>query len=141
MKRFFAGERHDLNLLALSLVVWFLGMGLFMIFQPIYLQELGADPIQIGFIISLSMVVMGFMHIPAGFISDRVSRKTLMILSWAFGCLAALLMALGRNLTVFVLGMLLYSITGSVLTPMNSYISDSKGSWFDNQAYTFISAS
>jgi hypothetical protein len=35
-----------------------------MIFQPIYSQELGADPIQIGFIISLSMVVMGFMHIP-----------------------------------------------------------------------------
>ena len=141
MKRFFAGERRDLNLLALSLVVWSLGEGLFMIFQPIYLQELGADPIQIGFIISLSMVVMGFMHIPAGFISDRVSRKTLMILSWAIGALAALLMALGRNLTVFVLGMLLYSITGSVVAPMNSYVSDSKGTWSDNQAYTFISAS
>src|SRR5450830_420522 len=129
MKRFFAGERRDLNLIALSLVVWSLGEGLFMIFQPIYLQELGAEPIQIGFIISLSMVVMGFMHIPAGFISDRVSRKTLMVLCWVFGCLAALLMALGHNLT------------GSVLTPMNSYISDSKGSWSNNRAYTFISAS
>ncbi len=141
MKRFFADERRDLNLIALSLVVWSLGEGLFLIFQPIYLQELGADPIQIGFIISLSMVVIGFMHVPVGLISDRISRKTLMFLSWAIGCLAALLMALAHNLTVFVMGMLLYSITGSVIAPMNSYISDSKGSWSDNQAFTFISAS
>ncbi len=141
MKRLFAVERHDLNLIALSLVVWSLGEGLFMIFQPIYLQELGADPIQIGFIISLSMVVIGFMHIPAGLISDRVSRKTLMILSWVVGCVAALLMALSRTLSLFVVGMLIYSITGAVIAPMNSYISDSKGSWSDNQAFTFISAS
>jgi MFS family permease len=81
MKRFLAGDRRGLNLVALSLVVWSLGEGLFMIFQPTYLQQLGAVPIQIGFIISLSMVVMGFMHIPAGFISARVRRKTLMISS------------------------------------------------------------
>ncbi len=141
MRCFLNGERRDLNLIALSLVVWSLGEGLFMIFQPIYLQELGANPIQIGFIISLSMVVIGFIQIPVGLISDRVSRKALMILSWAIGCLAALLMALGRTLPIFVLGLLLYNITGSVLTPMNSYISESKGSWSDNQAFTFISAS
>ena len=141
MKRFFAGERRDLYLIALSLVVWSFGEGLFMIFQPIYLQELGADPIQIGFIISLGMVVMGFMHIPVGLISDRVKRKKLMILSWVIGCAAALFMALSRTLTAFVAGMLLYNITSSVVAPMNSYISDSRGSWSDNQAFTFISAS
>ena len=141
MKQLFAHERRDLNLIAFSLVVWSLGEGFFMIFQPIYLQQLGADPIQIGFIISLSMVVIGFMHIPVGLISDRVSRKTLMILNWVMGCLAALLMAIARSLPIFVLGMLIYSITGSVLAPMNSYITDSKGSWSDNQAFTFISAS
>ena len=112
-----------------------------MIFQPIYPQELGADPIQIGFIISLSMVVMGFMHIPAGVISDRVRRRNLMIFSWVFGIATTLLMALARNLSVFVLGMILYNITSAVVAPMNSYISDSKGSWSDNQAFTFISAS
>ena len=64
-----------------------------------------------------------------------------MILSWVIGCIAALLMALSRNLGTFVVGMLLYNITASVLAPMNSYISDSKGSWSDNQAFTFISAS
>jgi MFS family permease len=141
MSSLFTAERRDLNLVALSLVVWSFGEGLFMIFQPIYLQQLGANPIQIGFIISLSMVVIGFMHIPVGLISDRMSRKTLMILSWVIGCLAALLMAISRTLTLFVGGMLLYSITGAVLAPMNSYISDSKGSWSDNQAFTFISAS
>ncbi|HSN94026.1 MAG TPA: MFS transporter [Anaerolineaceae bacterium] len=141
MKRIFASERRDLNLIALSLMVWSLGEGLFMIFQPIYLQELGANPIQIGFIISLSMVVIGLMHIPVGFISDRVSRKKLMVLSWIIGCIAALLMALSRNLLPFVMGMLLYNITGSVIAPMNSYISDCKGTWSDNQAFTFISAS
>jgi MFS family permease len=87
------------------------------------------------------MVVMGFMHIPAGFISDYVRRRNLMIFSWVFGIAAALLMALGRNLSVFILGMVLYNITAAVVAPMNSYISDSKGSWSDNQAFTFISAS
>jgi MFS family permease len=108
-------------------VVWSLGEGLFMIFQPIFLLDLEANLIQIGFIFSLSMNVMGFMFIPVGLIIDRVGRKTLNMFRLVIGCVAVLFMALSRNLITFMLGMLLYNITGSVIAPMNSYVSGSKG--------------
>ncbi|MEA4813117.1 MAG: MFS transporter [Anaerolineaceae bacterium] len=141
MKNLFKSQRRDLNLIALSLAIWSLGEGFFMIFQPIYLEQLGANPIKIGFIISLSMVVIGFMHMPVGLISDHVSRKSIMVCSWVVGTLAALIMGFAQTLTVYVLGLLLYSITGAVIAPMNSYISDCKADWSDHQAFTYISAS
>lgn len=41
----------DLILVAVSLFAWGVGEGLFVYFQPLYLQEFGASPIQIGTII------------------------------------------------------------------------------------------
>jgi hypothetical protein len=37
--------------LGASMFLWGLGESMFLLFQPIYLQQLGADPIQIGVIL------------------------------------------------------------------------------------------
>ncbi len=39
---------RNLLLVALSLFTWGVGEGLFIYFQPIYLQQWGADPLMIG---------------------------------------------------------------------------------------------
>ena len=38
----------DLILVAVSLFTWGLGEGIFIYFQPLYLQKLGASPVAIG---------------------------------------------------------------------------------------------
>jgi len=128
---------RDLKLLSLSLFIWGLGEGLFLFFQPIYLQQLGADPIQIGSILGLIGLALGAAQIPAGYISDRFGVKQLIRLSWVIGTLATAIMALASNLTIYVLGMILYALTGAVVAPMNSYISSVKGQMSIGRALTF----
>lgn len=57
---------RDIKLLSQSLFIWGLGEGLFLFFQPIYLQQLGTDPIQIGSILGLIGIAIGAAQIPAG---------------------------------------------------------------------------
>jgi len=52
--------------LGAALFSWGIGEGMFMLFQPLYLQQLGADPIQIGTILGAFGLVMVMVHIPSG---------------------------------------------------------------------------
>ena len=81
---------RDLLLVTISLFTWGLGEGLFIYFQPIYLQQLGADPIAIGAILGGMGITMTVVHIPAGLISDRFGRRPIMWLSWILGALGYL---------------------------------------------------
>jgi len=45
---------RDLYFVAAALLTWGIGGGMISIFQPLYIQELGADPILIGTILGAS---------------------------------------------------------------------------------------
>jgi MFS family permease len=132
---------RDLRLLALSLFLWGIGEGLFLYLQPIYLTQLGADPLQVGFILSLAGAAMTITHIPAGALADRLGRKSLMTAAWVFGAISCLLMFLATNLWLFVAALLLYSLTGFVMSPMSSYVTEARGPWSVGRALTTVSAS
>jgi hypothetical protein len=55
---------RDLFLVALSLFTWGLGEGMFIFFQPFYLQQLGADPRTIGGILGVVGISMTVAHLP-----------------------------------------------------------------------------
>jgi DHA1 family multidrug resistance protein-like MFS transporter len=139
--KLFDRSRRNLNLLSVSLFVWGLGESLFIIFQPLYLQQLGADSFQIGAILSASLLVMSVIQVPVGLIADRYGRRNLMYASWILGFVAALIMGLAQNLTVFIVGLLLYGLTGGVVGVMNGYVSNARGDWSVGRAVTFVSAS
>ncbi len=125
--------------LGAALFTWGMGEGMFLMFQPIYLQQLGADPIQIGVILGASGAVMTLAHIPAGYLSDVIGRRPMLIASWSTGVVAALIMALANHITVFVIGMLLYGFTAFVVSPMDSYVTAARGNWSVARAITFMS--
>jgi len=131
---------RDLILVAFSLFFWGIGEGLFYNFQPIYLEQLGADPVRIGAILGAVGIVMTVSHIPAGYLSDRIGRKPLMVAAWVSGILSTLTMGLATNMTAFVVGMLLYGFTLFVLSPLNSYVTAARGKWSVGRAFTFIGA-
>ena len=132
---------RDLILVALSLLVWGLGEGTFYSFQPLYLQQLGADPIIIGAILGGYGFAQTLAHVPAGYLADRIGRRPLMWVAWISGLLATWLMALATTLPVFVSGMLLYGLTMFVVSPLNSYITAARGRWTVGRALTAVSAS
>ena len=44
--------------MALALLLWGLGEGLFFYIQPLYIEQLGANPVQIGSVLSAASIVM-----------------------------------------------------------------------------------
>lgn len=130
---------RDLLLVAISLAIWGIGDGLFIYFQPIYLQEWVADPVLIGTILGGMGVAMAVAQIPAGYLSDRLGSRSIMWASWILGTVAAWVMALANSAPAFVVGLLLYGMTGFVMAPMNSYIASVRGNFSVGRALTFVS--
>jgi predicted MFS family arabinose efflux permease len=120
---------------------WGLGEGIFRYFEPLYLQELGADPLAIGGILGFIGLAMASAHIPAGYLSDRIGRRPMMYLAWILGAVAAFLMAVAPNLLLFVLGCAFYHMTSFVIAPVYSYVTAARGNWSVGRAITFIAAS
>jgi MFS family permease len=130
----------DFLLISFSLLAWGLGEGMFIFFEPLYLQELGANPVAIGAIFGAAGLVMTFAHIPAGYLSDRIGRRPMLLVAWGCGVLSTALMALAPSLQVFVLGLLAYSLTAFVISPLNSYITGARGRLSPGRAMTLSSA-
>lgn len=130
---------RNLLLVTISLFAWGMGEGLFIYFQPLYLQEFGADPVMIGGIFGAMGIAMAAFQIPAGYLSDRFGSRSLMWASWLLGTTAAWTMALAGSLPMFVVGLILYGLTSFVIAPMNSYITNVRGNWSIGRALTFSS--
>lgn len=131
---------RDLLIIAVALFTWGVGEGMFFNFQPIYLSQLGADPVQVGSILGAAGLAMMLAHIPAGYIADRLGRRPVLRAAWTIGLLAAALMALARSLPLFVGGLLLYNLTAFVTSPLDSYVTAARGNWTVGRALTLITA-
>jgi MFS family permease len=131
---------RDLRLVGISLLIWGIGEGMFFYFQPLYIQQLGADPVQIGTILGAAGLAMAVAHMPAGALADTLGRKTMMAASWIVGMLSAWMMFLAVSLPAFVLGLLIYSLTAFVMSPMASYVTEARGEWPVARALTTTSA-
>lgn len=131
---------RDLRIISFALMLWGIGEGLFIYFHPLYLNQLGADPVQIGGILGLSGVALAITHLPAGALSDTIDRKTILVAAWAGGMLASLMMFLAPSLPLFITGWVLYSFSGFVMAPMSSYITSARGEWTVTRALTTANA-
>ena len=130
----------NLILIALSLFTWGVGEGMFIYFQPLYLQKWGANPVEIGAILSMMGIAMTVAQAPAGYLADRVGSRPVMWASWVLGTIAAAVMAMAGSLPVFVAGLLTYGLTSFVVAPMNSYITCVRGHWSVERALNTVSA-
>lgn len=131
---------RDLRILGLSALTWGIGEGMFIYFLPIYLQDLGANPLQIGGILGLGALVMTVVQIPAGILADTIGSKTVMLAGWLFAAIAAGVMFVATNLIIFTLGICLYFFAGLMYAPMASYVSAIKSSWTLTRSLATISA-
>jgi len=126
--------------LCISLFTWGVGEGLFFVFQPIYLAQLGADTMTIASVYSAFGAAMTAAHIPAGWLADRIGRKPLLVAAWTWGLVATWIMAFARTLPAFIVGMLVYGLTAFVSSPLNSYVTAECGKLTPARAMTLASA-
>jgi len=132
--------KRDFILVLVSLTIWGIGESAFYYFQPLYLQELGASPLAIGGILGAMGLAMTIVHIPAGYLADRIGRREVMWAAWTIGILTTGIMAAAKTLTVFATGVILYSLTVFVIAPLNSFATAARGRFSVEQAMTTTSA-
>jgi MFS family permease len=135
------GIPRDLAILAVGIFLWGLGEGLFIYFYPLALQYWGIDPLQIGAVLSVLGITMAVVQVPAGYLSDRFGPRLLIRAALILGIAAAIMMALAPTLSLFIVGLIVYSVTSFIAAPLNSYITQMRGSWSAQRGMTFISGS
>jgi DHA1 family multidrug resistance protein-like MFS transporter len=131
---------RDNRLLAWSLAFWGLGEGMFIYIEPLYLRQLGADPVAIGTILAIAAAAAGLAHIPAGYVADRFGRKPVLLAGWAVGLGAVLVMFLAQDLWLFAAALVAYTFTGFVIAPIYAYAAVARGSQSMQRALTMVSA-
>jgi MFS family permease len=131
---------RDLKLLALSVFLWGAGDSLFVYIVPLYLEDLGAAPAQIGLIYGLAASMIALTTIPAGILADRWGRKQVMLLSWSACLSAVVLMAAADGLFWFSAGWVGYWLASFALPAMSSYVADGRGRLSTERALTTVYA-
>lgn len=131
---------RDLVVVALALFTWGLGEGMFLYFQPLALQQWGADPLEIGAVLSVVGVAMAAAQAPAGYLSDRIGAQPVMRAAWVLGFASTILMAFAPSLPIFIAGLVIYGTTSFVNPPMTSYITTMRGDWNMERALTVVVA-
>jgi len=66
---------RDIRLIILAFFLWGAGEGLFLYIQPLYIEQLGGNPTQIGGVLSLMGLAAGLAYILWGYASDQFPRK------------------------------------------------------------------
>ena len=116
------GLGFDNGLIALSLLFWGLGSGLYVYIWPIYVAQLGAGPFEVGLILAVggASSIAGF--ICGGFLAERVNWRLVLIVGWSIGTLAALTYALAETWWALVPGVFFLSFSGLCDPSLSSYI-------------------
>jgi hypothetical protein len=93
-------------------------------YESIFLRRLGATPIQMGLTNGAISLLNVLLAVPAGWLTDNTRNiRGLYLVSFALGLPAQLLMAFSPSWTVFLVVMLYYTMTLTVLLP-NQLIMD-----------------
>lgn len=131
---------RDLILIGVAVFTWGLGEGMFLIFQPLYLQQWGASPVQIGAILGAVGIAQAAMQIPSGHLSDRIGPRSILWTAWIIGTLATIFMAWSGSLPVFIAGMILYGTTMFVNPALSSFYIRVRGKLSVERVFTIMSA-
>jgi MFS family permease len=131
---------RDVRLVGLALFLWGFGEGLFFYVQPLYIEQLGATPVQIGGLLSIASVVRAATYLPAGLVADSMPRKWVMAGGWITGLLGVLLVGLARSWQGLIPGLLVYALSAYCIPVINAYLAHAVGGRSLARAFTTVFA-
>jgi MFS family permease len=105
-----------------AFLTWGFGLGLWINLQPLYLQQLGANPQQVGAALSLAGLSAVFLYIPAGLVADRGRHKQMIVAAWIVGTVAVLAIGLAPDWRWAIPGFALYLLSSFARPATSSFI-------------------
>jgi MFS family permease len=119
---------RNIPFIAVALLLWGFGEGMFFNFIPIYLdRQFLLNEARIGLVLGAFGFFMAITHIPAGRLADQIGRKPLLITAWLMGLISTLVMGIALSLPLFLVGLFGYGLTAFVSSPLSSYMTAARG--------------
>lgn len=131
---------RDIKLMTLAVFLWGAGDGLFFFIQPLYIEELGANPTQIGGLLSLMGMVTGLAFIVAGYLADRLPRKPLLLGGWICGSVSMLTCSLAQDWQGLIPGLVLYGLSAYTMPIVDAYLATAAGGQNLEKVFTMTTA-
>lgn len=114
-------DRDNLILFYAQLLMH-LGIGLQIVLWPLYIASLGASAVQIGGVIGGAAILRTLLVIPAGTLSDRLSTRTLILLTTSMMVPGGVIIAVAQIWWQALIGALLLEIAGVGIPAISSHI-------------------
>ncbi len=113
-----------LGIVFTTVVIDLVGFGIVLPILPLWAQDFGASPVQIG-LITASYAVMQLLFAPVwGRISDRYGRRPVILASLAGSAVAALMIGLAGTLVVLWIARVLQGVAGASYAAAQAYVAD-----------------
>lgn len=107
--------------LMVALLVWALGEGQWFNVRTLYLSQLGATAEQIGTVLMVEAFARALLPVPAGIIANRIGPYRVMLASWTFGVLGAVVMGLASTWQTVIPGLILYGLSAFAIPALSAY--------------------
>jgi DHA1 family tetracycline resistance protein-like MFS transporter len=113
-----------LGIVFTTVVIDLVGFGIVLPILPLWAEEFGASPVQIG-LITASYAVMQLLFAPVwGRLSDRYGRRPVILVSLAGSAVSALLIGLAGTLVILWVARVLQGIAGASYAAAQAYVAD-----------------
>ncbi len=113
-----------LGIVFTTVVIDLVGFGIVLPILPLWAEEFGASPTQIG-VLTASYAVAQLLFAPLwGRLSDRYGRRPVILASLAGSAVAALLIGLAQALVLLFLARVLQGIAGASYAAAQAYVAD-----------------
>ena len=113
-----------LGIVFTTVVIDLIGFGLVLPILPLWAEQIGASPVQIG-LITASYAVAQLLFAPVwGRLSDRHGRRPVILISLAGSAVAALIIGFAGTMLVLLLARILQGIAGASYAAAQAYVAD-----------------
>ena len=99
---------RDLKLLFGATFIGAFGDGLYFYILPLYIRELGANPVDVGTFFSVMLLAAAFTPLLGGFLADKYNLKKAMIAGWLVWMPVPIIFSLAKNWVQLLPGAVLY---------------------------------
>jgi multidrug resistance protein len=113
-----------LGIVFTTVVIDLVGFGIVLPILPLWAEEFGASPVQIG-LITASYAIAQLLFAPVwGRLSDRYGRRPIILLSLAGSAVSALMIGLAGTLVILFVARILQGVAGASYAAAQAYVAD-----------------
>lgn len=118
----FEALSRDVKLICISNFIGAFGEGLYIFVLPLYLIQLNASIVEVGFFFSIMYLFSALAPIPGGFLADKFDRKIIVFFSWGLWTFTPLIYSFSNNWVEMIPGAVLWGASMLGLPAIQAYV-------------------